>query len=220
MAQLALGEQVLDGERVRQEVERAEPDAGVADRLGDLVPLPELGLEVGLELVVDDQARAGERHEPLDDVARELLLRVPGDAVVAALHRREPRALAGHVVEDEVRERAQQHRVVGAQRLLDRLRMLGTLEDGEHVRAAGAAPERLRLVRLDEAEHEVRLPRVAVAEIEARLLELLAEQIAQSGRATRVFASPKNAYCMGLGSCRTAPTINGRAPRRAPAPSA
>ena len=56
-----------------QEVERAEPDAGVADELGDLVALPELGLEVGLELVVDDQARAGERHEPLDDVLRELL---------------------------------------------------------------------------------------------------------------------------------------------------
>ena len=98
------------------------------------------------------------------------------DAVVAALHRREPRALAGHVVEDEVRERAQQHRVVGAQRLLDRLRMLGSLEDRKHVRAASSAPERLRVVGLDEAEYEICLPRVAVAEVEARLLELLAEQ--------------------------------------------
>ena len=96
---------------------------------------------------------------------RELLLGVAEDAVVAALHRREPRALAGHVVEDEIRERAQQHRVVGAQRLLDRLRMLRTLEDGEHVRAAGTASERLRLVGLHEAEHEVCLARVAVAEM-------------------------------------------------------
>ena len=82
------------------------------------------------------------------------------DAVVAALHGREPRALAGHVVEDEVRERAQQHRVVGAQRLLDRLRMLGTLEDRKHVRAARSSSERLRVVGLDEAEHEVCLARV------------------------------------------------------------
>ena len=124
MAQLALGEEILDRERVRQEVERAEPHAGVANRLGDLVSLPQLGLEVGLELVVDDQSRARERHEALDDVARELLVRVGVDAVVAALHRREPRALAGDVVEHEVRECAQEHRVVRAQRLLDRLRML------------------------------------------------------------------------------------------------
>ena len=102
-----------------------------------------------------------------------------------ALHGREPRALAGHVVEDEVRERAQQHRVVGAQRLLDRLGVLPALEDGENVGAARPAPERLRVVGVDEAEHEVRVACVAVRVCEARAFELGAEQLGETAERRR-----------------------------------
>ena len=142
----------------------------------------------------------------------------PEDAVVAPLHRREPRALAGNVVEHEIRQRSQEHRVVGAERFLDRLRMLGPLEDRQHVRAARAAPERLRLVGLDEAEHEIRVARIAVAEREACALELAAQE---AGEAVERFA-------LGFAEERVhhrarvllhPPTINGRAPRRVQGPS-
>ena len=219
MAKLPLGEEVLDRERVRQQVERAEPDARLADRLRDLVAVPQLRLEVGTELVVDHEPRARERNEPLDDHARELLLRIRVDAVVAALHGREPRALAGHVVEDEVRERAQQHRVVGAQRLLDRLGVLPALEDGENVGAARPAPERLRVVGVDEAEHEVRVAGVAVRVREARAFELGAEQLGETAeRRRRRVAEERVLHRSQV--VRHGPTINARARLRASARSA
>ena len=58
--------------------------------MGDVVAVPELGLEVGDPLVVDHEPRGGERLKALVD-----LLRVVADVVGAALHRREPDALPG-----------------------------------------------------------------------------------------------------------------------------
>ena len=64
--QLALVEQVLDRERRRQQAERVEPHADLADLLGQLVARPELRLEVGAELVVDHEPRRRERQQALD----------------------------------------------------------------------------------------------------------------------------------------------------------
>ena len=91
--------------------------------------------------------------------------------------------------------------MVGAQRFLDRLWMLGTLEDREHVRAARTAPERLRLVGLDEAEREVRFARIAVAESEARAARAPCRAVARSGRAIRSSPRRRTRTTIGLGSC-------------------
>ena len=117
---------------------------------------------------------------------------------MAALHRREPRSLAGDVVEHKVRERPQQHRVVRAQRLLDRLRVLGPLEDREHVRAARPAPERLRVVGLDEAEDEVGLAWIPVAEREAGPLEPPPRKRAKRSSDSSRFTRMRTAWGSGL----------------------
>ena len=72
-------------------------------------------------------------------------------AVVAALHRREPGALARDVAERDVRERADEHRVVLGQRVAL------ALVQADDERAARAAPERLRVGLVDDADHEVRV---------------------------------------------------------------
>ena len=113
MAQVALVEVLVHRERRRQEVELLHPLAGRADVGGDLVAVPELGLEVGDELVVDHELRLRQRREPLEHLAR-----VVRDLVRAALHRREPDAVAGNVEHDHVRERAHEHRVARLEHVL------------------------------------------------------------------------------------------------------
>ena len=90
MAEVALVQELVHGERRRQEVELAHALAGRADVGGDLVAVPQLGLEVGDELVVDHELRLRERREALEHLGR-----VVRDLVRAALHRREPHALPG-----------------------------------------------------------------------------------------------------------------------------
>ena len=167
-------------ERDAEELGVAQANTGRANRVGDRVPVPELGLQVGPELVVDHEPRARERQQALDDLLRELVLVVGSDAVVAALHRREPCALPGDVVEHEVGEAAQELRIVGAQRLLDRLGMSRALEDADDVRALPPAAERLRVVEVEQGDDEVRLGRVAVRRREPDSLERLADQLRET----------------------------------------
>ena len=88
VAEVALVEVLVHGERRGEQVELLHPLACGADVGGDLVAVPELRLEIGNELVVDHELRLRERSEALEDVRR-----VVGDPVGAALHRREPDAL-------------------------------------------------------------------------------------------------------------------------------
>ena len=71
MPEILLIEKLLDREGRRQEVEVAHSDAGLADRLRDLVPVPQLLLEVCAELVLDHELRLGEGNESLHDALRE-----------------------------------------------------------------------------------------------------------------------------------------------------
>ena len=64
VTEVAGGEDLLDRERGRQQVERAEPLAGPRDLTGDLVAVAQLGREVGGELVADHQPRRRERLDP------------------------------------------------------------------------------------------------------------------------------------------------------------
>ena len=127
------------------------------------------------------------------------------DPVVAALHRREPRALAGHVVEHEVREAAQELRVVGAERLLDRLRVLGPLEDADDVGALAAAAERLRIVEVEQADDEVRVLRVAVRGRRSRRPRAPSRSGARSGRALPMWACRRTRTSCGYEPNRDAP---------------
>ena len=70
VAQVALVEVLVHGERRGEEVELVHPLPCRADVGGDLVAVPELGLEIGDELVVDHELRLGERREALEDVGR------------------------------------------------------------------------------------------------------------------------------------------------------
>jgi hypothetical protein len=90
--EVALVEVLVDGEGRREEIEFLHALAGGADVRGHLVAVPELGLEIGEELVVDHELRLRERGEPLED-----LTWVVGDLVRPALHCREPHAPAGNV---------------------------------------------------------------------------------------------------------------------------
>ena len=53
MAQLALGEEVLDRERVREQVEPSQAHPGLPNGLGQFVTVPELGLEIGAKHAID-----------------------------------------------------------------------------------------------------------------------------------------------------------------------
>ena len=161
MAEIVLVDEILDRERRRQEAERVEPAAGLGDRLGDLVAAPQLGLEVGAELVVDDEARARERLEPRDDDLGER----SADEIAAALERREPHAVAGDVRERDVGERTDEDGVALAQRV--GRRCVEQVQRGDE-RAARAAAERARARAVDDVEDE--LGRV-LGEREAALLE-------------------------------------------------
>ena len=57
MPQVALVEQVVDRERRRQQAELVDPRAGELDLRGVRVAVPELGLEVAAEVVLDHEAR-------------------------------------------------------------------------------------------------------------------------------------------------------------------
>jgi hypothetical protein len=153
-------------ERRGQEIELLHAAAGLGELDRVLVAVPELGLQVGHELVVDHQLRLGERRQALEHVRR-----VVGDAVGAALHRREPHAGARHVEDDDVRERAHQHRVARLEHVLGLVRQL--VERGG-IRPARGAPERLRVVGVEHVEDEVRLGDV-VHEREPVTLELGAD---------------------------------------------
>ena len=166
MAEVAAREVLLDRERRREQVELVEPAPGLADVGRDLVAAPELRLEVGMPVVVDHEARRRERLEPLVD-----RLGVVGDVVRAALHRREPDALAGDTEENDVRERADEHRVARLEDVVGRLRQL---VERRRVRAARGAPERLRLGGVEHVQDEVGLGDVVDAD-EVVALELLAD---------------------------------------------
>jgi hypothetical protein len=87
---------------------------------------------------------------PLDDRCGQRLLALVGAvAVVAALHRREPRALARDVAERDVRERPDEHRVVLGQGVA--LALIKPDDEG----AARAAAEGLGVGLVDDVDHEV-----------------------------------------------------------------
>ena len=121
------------------------------DLRGDLVAVPELGLEVGAELVVDHEPSGRERQaaDSTNAVAR-ARRRSPVDEEVALLHRREPDALAGHVAADEIRERANEERVLRGE-----TGRRGALVQRGGERSARVPAEGPRLVVVDEVEHEV-----------------------------------------------------------------
>ena len=129
MTEVALVQDLVHRERRRQQVELAHPLAGSGDVGRELVAVPELGLEIREELVVDHELRLRERCQPLEDLGR-----VVGDLVRAALHRREPHTLAGHVEDDDVRKRAHEIRVARAEHVL---RYLVELVERGGVRSAG-----------------------------------------------------------------------------------
>ena len=153
MAEVALADQLLHGERRREEAELVEPPARLGDGGGDLVAVPQLGLQVGPELVVDHEPRARERREPPDDRVRERGGAVlGGDEVAAALERREPDAVAGDEGEGDVRERADEHRVALPQRIVGRrVEHVQRRDEGP----AGAAPERPRPLDADDVQHQL-----------------------------------------------------------------
>jgi hypothetical protein len=64
---IALRQHVLEREGRRQQVPLVEPPAGVGEGAAcERVAVPELGLEVRHEIVVDHQHRGDDRHDPLD----------------------------------------------------------------------------------------------------------------------------------------------------------
>ena len=147
MPQVALVEVLVHRERRRQEVELLHPLAGRTDVGSDLVAVPELGLEVGDELVVDHELRLRQGCEPLEHLAR--LVR---DLVRASLHGGEPDAVAGNVQHDHVREGADEHRVARLEHVLgDGVELV----EGGGVRTARLAPERPGLVGIEHVEHEI-----------------------------------------------------------------
>jgi hypothetical protein len=162
--EVAAGEVLLDRERRRQQVELVEPAARGGDVGRDLVAAPELRLEVGVPVVVDHEPRGRERLEALVD-----LLGIVGDVVRAALHGREPDTLARDAQEDDVREGADEHRIA---RLEDVVRRFGKLVERGGVRPAGRSAERLRILRVEHVEDEVRVRDVLDLD-EVVLLELL-----------------------------------------------
>ena len=186
VAEVALVEELVHRERRRQEVELAHPLAGSADVGRDLVTVPELGLEVRDELVVDHELRLRERREPLEHLGR-----VVGDLVGAALHRREPDALAGHVEDDDVRERPDEVRVARAQHVV---RHLVELVERGRVGPARRAPERLRILRVEHVEDEVGVG-VIVDELEAVRLERLADGADPLPRGTARSTCPRSHTC-------------------------
>jgi hypothetical protein len=98
--------------------EAVEPASDLADLAGEVVAVPELRFEVAAELVVDHEMRGGKRLEARDDGLREI--RSLGHEIAAAFHRREEDAVPRDVAEADVRERADEHRVRLAQRVVRR----------------------------------------------------------------------------------------------------
>ncbi len=217
VAKVALVEQLLDRERRGEKIEIAQARARALHLLGDLVAVPELGLEVWVELVVDDESRARQRYEAVGHAARELARVLRLDAVVPALHRDEPDPLAGHVAEDDVRKRADEQRVV---RLEDVLGDGLALVDRGDERPARAAPKRLRVLGVDDVDDEIGA-RIRPRPIEPVLLERVAERADQPrerrrGRLTRdrelhgraILRAPRLARCRLLGRPRASPDRN------------
>ena len=108
--EVALVEKLVHGERGREQVELLHALAGRGDVLGDLVAVPQLGLEIRDELVVDHELRLCEWREPLEHLGR-----VVRDLVGSALHGREPDPAAGDMEHDDVRERSDEHRIARLQ---------------------------------------------------------------------------------------------------------
>ena len=139
-----------------------------------LVAVPELGLEIGAELVVDHEPRARERRQPGDDRGGERRRPVGLlDEITAALERREPDALPGHVGERDIGERAHEDRIALTERV--RRRFVQRMQRSDE-RPAGATPVRARALRLDDVQHEVRQG-ARGARREAGLLERSAELV-------------------------------------------
>src|SRR5205823_9471225 len=67
---LPLVDQVFERKGRGQQAERVQPAAGIEQARGQLVAVPQLRLEVGLETVVDHQARRCKRRHPVDDLGR------------------------------------------------------------------------------------------------------------------------------------------------------
>ena len=66
MPQVAIVEQVVDRERRRQQAELVDACARKLDLRGLRVAVPELGLEVAAEFVLDHEPRGGERQQPVE----------------------------------------------------------------------------------------------------------------------------------------------------------
>ena len=179
VTQVVLVDELLDGERGREQPELVEPPAGLGDRIRDLVAVPQLRLEIGPELVVDHEPRAREGREPPDDSFGERGGAVVGRHEVAtALERREPDTVPRDKGEGDVRERTDEHRVALPQRV--GRRRVEHVERGDK-RPAGAAPERFRPLAVDDIQHELRR-RAFGRGLEARPLERgtkLGDELAQ-----------------------------------------
>ena len=87
-------------------------------RRGDLVAVPQLGLEVRVPDVLDHEVRLGERREALDDpVVERLRSRVRDEhRVVALLERQEARLTPGTTHTDRFESARTQHRVAACAR--------------------------------------------------------------------------------------------------------
>ena len=159
-AQLLLGHDLVQRERRGQQAQRVQPVPGLVEALGQLVALPQLRLEVMLEAVVDHQPRGRQRGDAIDDVVDPgvEIARV-GDRVVPALGRHEVAGVARHHQHAQVGETAHHQRILVAQHVVGQLRR--RVDDG-HVGAALTAPERLRLVGVDEVEHDLGVDGVLV----------------------------------------------------------
>jgi hypothetical protein len=156
VAKVAWRQDLLDRERRRQEVERVEALAGPPDLPGLLVTVPQLGGEVGDELVGDHEAGRRERLHALEHGGEErvvvafVLDRVrtlfEGDELQ---HRLPVRPRAQH--EAEVRQAAHEQRVPGAHDVLGRRRHLGERDDEGRRRppAVGAGVLGIQVVQHD-----------------------------------------------------------------------
>src|SRR2546422_5778926 len=68
MTKVTLVEQLVDRERGREQVQGVQAFPGRAELAGEGITAPQLWLEVGVELVVDDQLRGRQRVQPLVQV--------------------------------------------------------------------------------------------------------------------------------------------------------
>ena len=106
VAQVALVQELVHRERRRQEIEIAHPLAGGADVGGDLVAVPELGLEIGTNSfsITSFDFASGASRSKISAGSSEIWY-VPRSIVVNQT------PSPGHAEHDDVGERAHEHRI-------------------------------------------------------------------------------------------------------------